>query len=68
MHVAHFKSQGLQLLFESRKRPFGQDLQVSVKGFKSPDFTGMPEAIIVGSIGETEHELHFDRDLQAKQY
>jgi hypothetical protein len=66
--VAHFESHGKQFLFESRNRPSGQDLHVSVKGLKSPDFTEIPEVTTVGSIGKIVHKAHFDLDVQAKQY
>lgn len=50
-HVAHLESHGLHKLFISWKKPLGHKEHVSVKGFRSPDFIGMPISITVGSIG-----------------
>jgi len=50
-HVAHLGSHGLHKLFISWKKPLGHKEHLSVKGFRSPDFIGMPISITVGSIG-----------------
>lgn len=50
-HVAHLGSHGLHKLFISWKKPLGHKEHLSVKGFRSPDFIGMPISIPVGSIG-----------------